>query len=380
MPRTDEDLIGGHSRTHRSNRVGRAFWIAFIEPVWPHLRPVLVTSMTVVVKIIFPALVACVLTVYIAGLPLRPGLALGLMFFGLYFLIMWTREETVKPPWRFHPFRVQVTPNWPRILIDFKLATEGQWYRLASAWRLYEDRTADENRQTPFAAVSEHRVLRNGISFTVLEPSDTFGEPLVYSESKPHFRKSLRFEEIVGAVGIVEQLARHPSGIPDMQRPGTFAVELRGEAADDEIEEAKAGPWPDPVFRVFFIMDQGPNGYDLGLSVPENWWQTVKDACPDPISVRPASGNFVELVLATVPNLEFAWYHHPIRRDSRLHRRWFKRVLGRSEEERARMGWGKPKIEAGSHSAIEHRYFHVSHCAIDKASELYPYPTLFFST
>ena len=115
-----------------------------------------------------------------------------------------------------------------------------------------------------------------------------------------------------------------------------------------------------------------------GLSVPERWWETVKDACPNPIAVKPASANFVELVLATVPNLEFAEYHHPIRVESRLYKEWFRKVLGESHKERARMGWREPDSGVLRHREIEHKYFYLSHRPIDETSDLNPHHLLFF--
>jgi hypothetical protein len=268
----------------------------------------------------------------------------------------------------FPPFSCSRHGELARILTDFKFATEEQWHLLASAWRLYEDRTADENRQTPFAAVSQHRVLRNGISFTVPEPSDTFGEPFIYSESKPHFRKSFRFEEMLGAIHIKARYPASPEGIPDVRSFPTFSVDI-GTDGDKEVQ-APFLPVPDLKYRVFLTMDQGPNGYELGLSVPEGWWETVKDACPNPITVKPASGNFAGLVLATVPNLEFAGYHHPIRIESRLYKKWFRKVLDEHQKERARLGWREADSGVIRHREIEHKYFYVSHGPIDQTIQI----------
>jgi hypothetical protein len=381
-------------------RIMRAVWVAFVAPLcqscrdWVHRRAqqarvFLVVLTTLTVRIILPATLSCALIIFAGGFPLRQGIVLGLMIAGVYWWIGWTREETVKPPWRFDPYRMRVTPNWHKLLVDFKLISDEDYWRLACTWRLYEDDLPAKNRSAPIRPHLEHRVLRDGISFTVLKRIDGPDQTLIYSDSQPQFRTAARFDEVLGAIWIVARDTSSAGGtiISSEQAKVSFTSEL---VLDDTVapdSESLRSRFKIMRFKVFMFVNYGPEGYDLGISVPGAWWEAMSALCPTPSAVKPMPGSFVDLVLATMPRSEVEGYYDP--EPLPVWRRWswesdyykYRNDLSaRQDKDRLHFGWKRSYQTPGSRAieSIDHRYFNVRHCRADETSDLDPWPLIFF--
>ena len=125
---------------------------------------------------------------------------------------------------------------------------------------------------------------------------------LIYSDSHPRFRSEFRFDDDMSPVRIK---AWWLEGFDDLD----CSVEL--------------------------FMDYGQAGYDLGISVPGEWWNKMKDSCPTPLDEgmeHPFSG-YVKLTLAKISCWEFD-YWRPAKRSDDYFSKTAKRLEARLDEHR----------------------------------------------
>lgn len=203
-----------------------------------------------------------------------------------------------KASWEFLPYWVRVDPKWHEILSDFKLiATSDDWERVKTA---------------------VYGVLPYGFSFTVLQQSEE--NQLIFC--------------------------------PDPR--GQFLSEVRfcHEICPIEFDQAPK------KLRVF--MEWRGDGYDVGIIVPEKWWDTVKADCPKPMEEDSREMWYeAKLTLARISRAEFSWYRQPqCGEDDGYEDRyeaWSDGVISKRDEFRAKLGW----VE-GTYS-LAHKYFEIQH-------------------
>lgn len=265
---------------------------------------------------LFFALVYFVLT-HVAGFSSRQGLTVVvLMVAGIGYADyrVHTMAEQIgntaasKLSRQFLPYQVRVDPKWQQILTDFKLiATSGDWEEIKPA--IYD--------AVPY-----------GISYTVLQQSDDHQAQVIFrAERSGGFVSEVEFCDVVAA-----------NGFGDV--PGKLRL---------------------------FMKDRG-DGYDLGIIVPQKWWDRVKASCPKP--VRETGGERwceAELTLATLSYAEFDWYWQPesgvgpgkiFTGDPQyyIHEEWRQKITFQRDKQRVELGW-----EEGQYGGILHSYFEVQH-------------------
>lgn len=265
------------------------------------------------------ALVYFILT-YVADFSSRQGLTVVvLMVAGIGFadyqayyqahtIVEQIENDASKPPWRFTPYWVRVFPEWQQILTDFKLiTTPHDWEEIKPA--IYD--------AVPY-----------GISYTVLQRSDDHQSQIIFrAERKDGFVSEVNFCD---------------------------------EVAPIEFEDV-------PKTLRLFMKSRGDR-YDLGIIVPQKWWDRVKGGCPKP--VREASGERwyeAELTLAALSYIEFDWYWQPeggaspgttFRGDPQyyLYEEWRQKITSQRDKQRVEFGW-----EEGKYGGIVHSYFELQH-------------------
>jgi hypothetical protein len=216
----------------------------------------------------------------------------------------------------FSSFWVAVAPRWPALLRDYKLIDgDEKW------GRLQEELDSIEARG--------YNVLRDGITFTVLEPG------LCFWNSRRRFVSTEEFEE--------------------------------------RIEEIKIhGPswsWsPSVYFKI------GIRGYELGLSVNADWWKRIcaADETKELANTEADSSDFhltghLNLVVARLPYAEFGVYGRGNAVGYSLSQQ--RREEKAREAEIVRAGWKRQESSAeldllGAPEGVEHKYFTVEHRAI----------------
>jgi hypothetical protein len=219
-----------------------------------------------------------------------------------------------KPDKKFLPYWVRIDPKWEQILLDFHLiGSLAEWESIKKG--VWGD--------LPF-----------GFAFTVLRGSSDPFEMLIYEPSEHNVR------------------------------PFKSEVEICRRIEAIKFEENRFFP-----LRVFAQWTAG--GYELGIIVPEEWWDGVEATCPRP--VRKSSGNEfydVKLILAMVPLTEFARYLEPehgigpghiFKADPQwyVYEEWRRQVATSQQEGRTRWGWSEAELYEGGPRIIEHSYFTV---------------------
>lgn len=203
--------------------------------------------------------------------------------------------------WQFLPYRLRVDPKWWEILSDFKLiATEDEW---------------DQIKLAMYGAVPY------GFSFTVLQQS---------KDNQLIFR-------------------------PDERGQFVSEVDFSYEVSSIEFEHA-------PKHLKVFMEWRG-DGYDLGIIVPEAWWNIVKADCPKPLEQDSGERWYeAKLTLARLSRAEFSWYWQPQcganDQDDEYGERyeeWRNKVTSRRDNFRANLGWIEDEY------CLAHRYFEVQH-------------------
>ncbi len=253
--------------------------------------------------------------IYIAGFSVRQSIVLALVFIAFAHGMS---GFAPKPAQKFRPYRVSVAPDYYRILSDFHLGTREQWQQLQE----------DLQETAPPRAC----IWRYGIGFTVASQSEDGELTLVYSDNHKYFTSIVRFEEDMSPFHVerVEKVA----GLPDCQRVSLF---IRPGGAS--------------------------RGYDLGISVPDRWWGTVKGSCPRPIREEHRS-DYVDLVLATLSHREFDLYWEPAVWNYDYYTKTLTSIENRRDEYRTKLGWEAQKYSFNCRDTIRHRYFLVEHHAI----------------
>lgn len=217
-----------------------------------------------------------------------------------------------------YPYSVLVLPQWHYLLLDYKLVKDAEEFR-----QLWEKGLKD----TPL------------LRFTVLQPQDNADLPgLIYWDSRKSFVTGVDFEEPVKAIKFEE--------------PNSFIKDLGF-----------------PPRELTWSLRLG-SGYELGLTVPTEWWQRIGakgeigELAKTEAEADALTGS-TRLVVATLPWQEFDTYYHKIEFVDRERRQKQKDLANKQLPENR---W-KHKDRVGAEIAdpwhrLEHKYFTVQHRSI----------------
>jgi hypothetical protein len=218
---------------------------------------------------------------------------------------------------RFYPYSVVVDPKLHYLLLDYKLIKDAEEFR-----QLWKKGLKD--------------VLL--IHFTVLQPQDDVDLPgLIYWDSRKSFVTQVDFREPVEAVKFEE--------------PNNFIKELGL-----------------PPRELIWFLRLGPGGYQLGLTVPTEWWERIRatsaigELAKTDADTDSRTGN-TRVLVATLPYEAFEFYYH---REIDLKGDQKQKEL--ADRQLSKYGW-KPEDRSGAEVAdpwhrLEHRYFTVQHRSI----------------
>lgn len=266
------------------------------------------------------------LGLHVAGFSMKQSITLAL----LIALLLRAPEvhRAAAGCFRFKPYRVSVTPNWAKLLLDFKLVGNlEEWHGIQKSFE-----------ELP---LTKYCVLRNGISFEMVYQSVDNVRRLVYSDDYRAFLSDVKFSEDMSPIRIEQE---HQ------------AIHAFGNLT--------------PPFAEVFVW-AGIDGYNLGIEVPDWWWDEAKALCPKPVEVREKYSTQFEhigrlrLTLATISYREFDLYWEPDPGDwtfwsMGFYNKTAKRRGAQRDEQRKKFDWETGKTwGAGEH--ITHKYFDVYH-------------------
>lgn len=252
-----------------------------------------------------------------AGFSEKQAVILSALFFiiafGVGFVLDYYKTlDAAQRQQSFLPYKVLVQPNWPNLLLDYKLIKDAEEYQ----------------------QLSEKSLKRAPIHFTVLRPWLDVRRPgLIYWNSRNGFVTEEDFCEPIEGIEFE---------IPGLERFGD--------------------KWSPKVYFEFAGL-----GYKLGIEVLDEWWKQicargdVGELSKTKADTDPRSGS-TRLAVATLPDSEFEDYHD-FERDN-------KRRQERDEVRDKKLSLNGWKREARDPESIfvwqkvEHKYFTVMHASI----------------
>ncbi len=306
-------------------------------------------------RYVIAALFLWIVLLFIGGLPLRQGIVLGLSM-ALIAVPTELVGNIVRPPTRFTPFYVRLQPNWYQILSDFKiLRNVEEWHSVLKSVKRFPS--------------SRYCVVRNCIFFTVLQVAEEFRHPLIFWNGEGAFTTDLTFQRELEPI----LLSRKDNAVKlVVEKDGSFLV-------DDILQPSRLETYVNEYAllcssgncQIQFFMKSCIEGFDLGIGIPDWWWQQVKDSCPAPEKEhRDHATGYVELVLARIAHCELDCYWEPVPRDIDFHLTIVPKMKERREQLRQKLGWETipqqdiPEMPLHWPEAIEHKYFRIEHRAV----------------
>lgn len=257
---------------------------------------------------------------YIGDLPKRPSVVLALVLASLSSAIDNTAR---KPALRFSPYWVHVEPHWYHLLSDFKLIGKPE------EWEAIQKSIAE-------LPPTEYNVLRNGVFFTVVQESEDGERTLIYWDNRKSFASQIKFREDLDLRPFSQPLAH-----------ARFFMKYG--FADSSLKK----PY------------EGISGYDLGIEVRDEWWESVKAQCPKPLHEdHEYSTGTVRLALARISLSEFDCYWDPVEGSTtwRERAKTKEHLWDRIHEHRKNQGW---KVDEDAlWRPVKHEYFTVYHDAL----------------
>jgi hypothetical protein len=230
--------------------------------------------------------------------------------FGIGFVLDYYKTlEAAQRQQSFIPYHVLVQPNWPKLLLDYKLIKDAE----------------------AFQQLSEKSLKRAPIRFTVLLPAPKVDLPgLIYWNSRNGFVTEVDFEESIEGIEFE---------IPGLERFGD--------------------KWSPSVYFKLGVLSGGV-GYEMGLAMREKWWEGIcvrgdaGELCKTKADTDPQTGT-TRLVVATLPDSEFDEYYDVEFDKERRHERYELR-----DKQLSLNGW---KCEQSSFFGrnLEHKYFTITH-------------------
>jgi hypothetical protein len=227
-----------------------------------------------------------------------------------------SNQSSAKPQLQFTPYYMVVYPNWPRILIDFKIISGAEeWRSLSSQFDASPEKTFGVGRFLLY----------------FLHSNEAQDRRLIFYRNETTFITRIKLSEEITPVSL------------DNQRT------LRGISHPEVFLEA------------------GGDGYALGLRVKESWWQSVKSSCPKPYAEKSDSMcGEIDLVLAVIPYTEFApYWQSPAHSSNAV--KVMKTFEKNREEGLPKFGWKErvqervPGLGIDWPCTIEHAYAEVTH-------------------
>lgn len=304
---------------------------------------------------VFAAFFWCLVLLFAGGFPLRQGIVLGLSM-ALIAVPAELVGNIVRPPTRFTPYYVRLLPNWYQILSDFKiLRNVEEWHSVLKSIERFPP--------------SRYCVVRNCISFTVLQAAEECRHPLIFWNSERAFTTDLTFSHELEPI----LLSRKDNAVKlVVEKDGRFLVDdiLQPSLLETYVNEfallSVSGN-----YQIQFFMKSCVEGYDLGIGIPDWWWQQMKDSCPAPEKEhRDDVTGYVELVLARIALCDLDCYWEPVPRDIDFHLTIVPKMKERREQLRRKLGWktipqpDTPEMPLHWPEAIEHKYFRMEHRAV----------------
>jgi hypothetical protein len=261
---------------------------------------------------------------YVADFPLRQSIVVAILITSLS---RGLKKIATRSGTSFTPFYVHIAPKWFPLLADFKLiSSEEEWWVLSKYFEA--------------SPTLEQRMLRWGVFFTVVQQSEYSENTLFYLNHRRSFASKIDYH-----------------------------VQIEGLKMDSDASEGYKRGWSPEIF-----VERKPDGYALGLRVPDWWWEKMKQSCPTPRKEeKDDTCGRVELTLTSVPYKEFDLYvesadwndDSPAKNEKDV-----KQMIAERDEQRAKFGWKSVarRNESGRRigwpEAIEHKYFEVEHNGI----------------
>lgn len=277
-----------------------------------------------ITAIIFVVLSGCffLLLFYIGDFSTQQSILLAIL---LAILAVYVEYLSHGSKARFCPYYLDIAPNWFLILSDFRLLAKPEY------WSKIEE-------YVEHAPKGAYCLLRDNIRITVLHPEDLTSRSMVYTSTVPHqgyFTTKVHFSEEIN--------------------PLSFASDI-------------------PLLDVFgkqtpnFLVNSGPDGFRLAISIPDKFWSEIQNSCPKPdaINHQHATGT-VELTLAVIPNSEFDLYWKPRSSQVSYNMKILPKLQAYIREQRKRFGWEAkkheeiPELAINWPEVINHKYFEVRH-------------------
>jgi hypothetical protein len=255
----------------------------------------------------------------IGDFSMKQSLVLTLLSIALYWAIEGTSH---KSNLKFNPYWLSVSPNWVKILTDYKLIkSPEEWYAIENSFQ-----------SKPF---DDYDVLRHGIVLTILQQSQLYDQFLVYSDYHHSFKSRIDYVEDMKGVRIQHDKDRLFLGKESSVR---------------------------------FFVKFGGDGLNIGLCVPDWWWAKVKDSCPKPIRTENdhPTGQ-VLLFLGILSFRDFDLYWWPPEYDAKFYEKTVPAITKLRDEFRDKFKWKEiphpdvPELAIDWPDSIENEYIKVEH-------------------
>ncbi len=223
-----------------------------------------------------------------------------------------TLEATHYAEHGFRPFYVCVLPNWPKLLLDYKLIRDiEEWHRLRAK-----------------------NTLPGGFFFTVLKPGLSFGfegPNLIYWNDRKVFVTKVDFSE-----------------------------RIEGIKFEDEISTRIGLELPPAIYC---------RHGELGIAVRHRWWEQIcakhKELANVKVDTDFLTGT-TEVPVATLPVEQFETYHsRDWERDWKHQKKQLKKLNEKRDKLLAANGWKRKSPDYDDETEeLEHEYFTIEHRAI----------------
>jgi hypothetical protein len=220
-----------------------------------------------------------------------------------------------------------------------------KWYELLTAFKLID--SAEEwdtlQKHAEEMASGNFNILTHAICFTVVSEPPACERKLIYWNNYHTFASDVYFEERI-----------EPSDI------GQLGQVLEPEDRGREIDALD-------LRAASFFMKSCGGSYNLGLVVPDWWWDKTRDSCPKPIEeFRISPTGQVEVTLARISYPEFDFYCRRERWNRHYEKRTVKRLSDLRDKQRDKFGWRREDHRVSDipiewPESLEHKYFRLEH-------------------
>ena len=257
---------------------------------------------------------------YIGDFSLQQSIALAVISWVGYGLYLYLKARQVQNV--FSPYTVTVFPNWYQLLLDFKLIHSAEEYD-----KLYAACEAKSGS-----------IIHRGYWFTVVQPPNDNGllPGLIFWNNRNIFLSELDFNESI------------------MENEGSRS--MRFEERHPFLDHPAWAGTPE------FYIKYGGGGYEFGLEVQDEWWESVKNGDPTLTKIKDHRNYLcgtTRIPVATLPYSVFHEYYGSV--DLGRMKRFFEMQDKQFEEN----GWKRQK-ESDSEirdpwTRLDHKYFAVAH-------------------